>query len=319
VQALINEKAGASQGNPDPAFYSLAAAEYATGGNPSCNSSLGNGVSSSCIFYDVTLGDITVDCTGSQNCYDSSAGYGVLSTSSGSYAPAYGVAPGWDFASGIGSVNVANLVNNWPASTANPDFSLSASPGSVTIAQGGPSGATTITVTPINGFSGSVSLSASGVPSGVTATFGTNPANNTSALTFTASSGATIGTVTITITGMSGGLTHTTTVSLTVNSSGGTPSFTLSASALSLTIHRGSSGTDTISIADAGGFSGSVTLSAAGLPQGASASFSPNPAATSSTLTLKVNKRARVGTYSVTITGTSGGVSGSTIISLTIS
>ncbi len=319
VQALINEKAGASQGNPDPAFYSLAAGEYGTGGSSSCNSSLGNGASSSCIFYDVTLGDITVDCTGSQNCYDSSAGYGVLSTSSGSYAPAYGVATGWDFASGIGSVNVANLVNNWPASSVNPDFSLSASPGSVTITQGGPSGGTTITVTPINGFGSSVSLSTAGVPSGVTATFGTNPTNSTSTLTFAASNGATTGTVTVTITGTSDGLTHTTTVSLTVNSSGGTPSFTLSASAPSLTIHRGSSGTDTISITGAGGFSGNVTLSAAGLPRGVSASFSPNPTTSSSRLTLKVNKRATVGTYNVKITGTSGSLSGSTTISLTIS
>ena len=319
VQALINEKAGASQGNPDPAFYSLAAGEYGTGGNPSCNSSLGNGVSSSCTFYDVTLGDMTVDCTGNQNCYDSSAGYGVLSTSSGSYAPAYGVAAGWDFASGIGSVNVANLVNNWPASSASPDFSLSASPTNLTITQGS-QGTSTIAVNPFGGFTGSVSLSAS-APAGVTWAF--NPASATpttnSTLTLTVSNVATPGTSTVTITGMSGGLSRSTTISLTVSSSSGTPSFTLSANAPSLTIHRGSSGTDVISISDAGGFSGSVSLSAAGQPQGVAASFSPNPATGSSTLTLKVNKRARVGTYNVTITGTSGSLSSSITISLTIS
>lgn len=318
VQALINQKAGASQGNPNPTFYSLAASEYGAGGASSCNSSLGNAVSSGCIFYDLTLGDMAVDCTGNQNCYDSSAGYGVLSTSSNAYAPAYGVSAGWDFASGIGSVNVANLVNNWPAASANPDFSLSASLGTVTITQGGGGGATTVTVTPTNGFTGSVTLSAAPLPSGVTATFGTNPTTSTSVLTLTASSTATAGTVTVTITGTSGATTHTTTISLTVNSSTPPPDFSLAASPGSLTIHRGTSGKDTISITAQSGFNGSVSLSASGQPRGVSASFSPNPATTSSTLTLKVNKSAPVGTYTVTITGTSGALTHSITITLTI-
>jgi hypothetical protein len=56
------------------------------------------------------------------------------------------------------------------------------------------------------------------LPSGVTATFGTNPTTSTSVLTFTASSTATTGTSTITVTGVSGTLTHTTTISLTISS-----------------------------------------------------------------------------------------------------
>jgi len=97
-----------------------------------------------------------------------------------------------------------------------PDFSLSANPNSVTITQG-TSGTSTITVNDFNGFTGSVTLSASGLPSGVTAGFGTNPTTSTSLLTLTASGSATTGTVTVTITGVSGALTHTTTVQLTVN------------------------------------------------------------------------------------------------------
>ena len=54
-------------------------------------------------------------------------------------------------------------------------------------------GTSTITVTPQNGFSSSVSLSASGLPSGVTASFSPNPANTSSTLTLTAASSATIG------------------------------------------------------------------------------------------------------------------------------
>lgn len=101
------------------------------------------------------------------------------------------------------------------AGAAVPDFSLTALPNTATLSQGGTSGPTTITVVPANGFVGSVSLSASGLPSGVTAAFGTNPASSTSTLTFSANATAVTGTSTVTVTGTSGGLTSTTTVSLT--------------------------------------------------------------------------------------------------------
>ena len=110
-------------------------------------------------------------------------------------------------------------------------FSLGASPSSVSIAQG-TSGTSTITVTPQNGFNGSVTLSASGLPSGVTATFTPNPATTTSTLTLTASATAATGTSTVTITGTSGSLTATTSVSLTVTSGGGGPTVTVTPASL---------------------------------------------------------------------------------------
>ena len=58
IQALMNQKTGERQGNPNPTYYSLAASEYGASGDSSCNSTLGNTTASSCIFYDVTLGDI---------------------------------------------------------------------------------------------------------------------------------------------------------------------------------------------------------------------------------------------------------------------
>ena len=117
VQALINHKTGATQGNPNYVYYQLAATEYGSGGSSSCNSSNGSSVGSSCIFYDVTQGDIVVNCFGF-DCYGatgttSSFYYGVLSTSSSTNSPAYRATTGWDFATGIGTVNVANLVNAW--------------------------------------------------------------------------------------------------------------------------------------------------------------------------------------------------------------
>jgi len=114
IQALVNQKQGARQGNPNPVYYQLAATEYGASGSTTCNSTNGNTVASTCIFYDVTKGDMDVNCTGTHNCYLPSGTNGVLSTSDSSYLKAYGTTTGWDFATGIGTVNAANLVSNWP-------------------------------------------------------------------------------------------------------------------------------------------------------------------------------------------------------------
>jgi subtilase family serine protease len=114
VQALINQKTGESWGNPNVTYYQLAAAEYGATGNADCNSRKGRDAGSGCVFYDVTEGDNDVDCTGSYNCYLPSGTYGVLSASDGKYKPAYRAATGWDFPTGIGTINVANLLTGWP-------------------------------------------------------------------------------------------------------------------------------------------------------------------------------------------------------------
>jgi uncharacterized repeat protein (TIGR01451 family) len=116
VQALVNQSAGAKQGNPNPSYYALAAAAFGSGGNSGCNSSAGVAASAGCVFYDVTLGDIDVDCTGTNNCFLPSGTIGVLSTNDSSFGLAFGTAPGWDFATGIGTINAENLVNGWNAS-----------------------------------------------------------------------------------------------------------------------------------------------------------------------------------------------------------
>jgi len=113
IQALVNQKNGARQGNPSVAYYKLAAKEYGTRGSSSCNSTKGNAIATTCTFHDVTEGDMDVPCSGSYNCYASSAGVGILSTSDSTPLPAYGAKTGWDFATGIGTVNAYNLVMNW--------------------------------------------------------------------------------------------------------------------------------------------------------------------------------------------------------------
>jgi len=224
---------------------------------------------------------------------------------------------GYDLATGWGSPTGAALINAL-ATPPSPNFSLSASPASVTITQGGSGVTSTITVSPVGGFSGSVALSASSVPAGVTAAFGTNPTTSTSVLTLTASSTATTGIFTVTINGVSGSLNHSTTIQLTVNwpFSGDT---TLSASSASVTITQGGSGgTSTITVSPVGGFSGSVALSASGVPAGVTAAFGTNPTTSTSVLTLTASSTATTGTFTVTINGVSGSLNHSTTIQLTV-
>jgi subtilase family serine protease len=131
---------------------------------------------------------------------------------------------GYDLVTGWGSPIGQNMINALAGgAVTTPDFSLSASPASVSVTQGS-TATSTITITKLNGFTGTATLSASGLPAGVTAAFGTNPITTTSVVTFTASATATTGTASVTITGTSGTLTHTTIISLTVNATGGTGS-----------------------------------------------------------------------------------------------
>ena len=248
-------------------------------------------------WYDMTNGEIGDICNGQQGQY----------TANGT---TYTI-----------QLEFSNAANNCvlPPPPTGPNFSLSASPSSVSVTQGN-SGSSTITVTPSGGFTGSVTLSASGLPSGVTASFGTNPTTSTSSVTFAASATAATGTSTVTITGTSGSLTHTTTVSLTVNPVGGTPDFTISASPSTLAVRRGTSGHYTVTITGQNGFTGAVSLSVSGLGSRVSGSFSPTSVtgSGSSTLTVTVNRRASTGNRTLTITGTSGSLSHSTTATLTV-
>jgi hypothetical protein len=107
--------------------------------------------------------------------------------------------------------------------TSNPDFAISASPASVSAGQGFAT-TTTLSTTISNGFNSAISLSASGLPSGASATFSPTsisaPGSGSSTLTLNAGTAA-AGTYNITVTGTGGGKTHTTPVSFTITSGGG--------------------------------------------------------------------------------------------------
>ncbi len=116
IQALVNQKTGQSWGNSNTVLYQLAKGEYGADGDAACNSSRGNAVGTGCVFYDVTQGDNVAVCEGSVDCYTPSGKYGILSTSTTAAQPAYSAGTGWDFSTGIGTVNAANLVNAWSES-----------------------------------------------------------------------------------------------------------------------------------------------------------------------------------------------------------
>jgi len=105
-------------------------------------------------------------------------------------------------------------------------------------------------------------------------------------------------------------------------SGGAAADFAISSLPSALTIARGSSGTSTITTTLSGSFNSAITLAASGLPAGAMASFSPAsiaaPGAGSSTLTISVGSATAVGTYSVTVNGTGGGLTRATAINLTL-
>lgn len=111
--ALVNQVWGGRQGNPAPIYYALARLEYGANGQKNCETFATGGPSPLCTFYDITIGDNDMDCTGPYNCFDPDAKNGVagvLSLSDKAYQPAFTAGVGWDFATGIGSVNATNLV-----------------------------------------------------------------------------------------------------------------------------------------------------------------------------------------------------------------
>jgi subtilase family serine protease len=119
IQTLVNQKTRSRWGNPNTVYYAMANAEYGNNARDAagCNSNTVNKFFNFCTFYDVTQGDNDGACQADSvliNCYRPSGTYGVLSTSNHADKPAYTTGTGWDFPSGIGSVNAFNLVFGWP-------------------------------------------------------------------------------------------------------------------------------------------------------------------------------------------------------------
>jgi hypothetical protein len=169
-----------------------------------------------------------------------------------------------------------------------PDFFLTVTPISVSISPGS-SANVQVLVQGLHGFSGSVSVNVSGLPTGVTTTPSspfTLTLNVQQTVTIAVPLTVTSGNYTLTFQGTSGTLSHSATLLLAVEP---LASFSLSLNPSSLTLRTGSTISTTV-IADTGVGSTNYSLqfSVAGLPTGVTANFSPNPAPplTSVSLTL---------------------------------
>src|SRR5207302_6351122 len=131
-----------------------------------------------------------------------------------------------------------------------------------------------------------------------------NPDSASSSMTVGTGAATPPGRYTLRMPGPSGTLTRTTSVTLAVNPAP-VPDFTLSATPASQSVVQGAGTTYTVSITPSGGFTAAVTFGVSGLPGGATASFSPNPATASSTMTVATGAATPPGSYTLTITGRS--------------
>ncbi|WP_456826541.1 S8 family serine peptidase [Cellulomonas sp. P5_E12] len=187
-----------------------------------------------------------------------------------------------------------------------PGFTVGASPAARTVNAG--SGATfTVAVGALNGFTGSVALALTGLPATVGgAAFSPQvvAGAGSSVLTVTTPPTAPVGTYPLTVTGTSGAVVHSAAITLVVTAR----DFALSAAPTSVTVTRGQTATSVVSVAPTGGFTGGVTLSAAGLPSSSTATFTVNPVAANGTSTVRVRTTSATprGTYTVRVTGKNG-------------
>jgi hypothetical protein len=226
--------------------------------------------------------------------------YDVTSGSNGSCSPSVlcTAGTGWDGPTGLGSISVASSA---PPALA----SIAVTPASASLQTGQPQQFTAAGRDqygqPIAIPSLVWSVAAGGVGS-VDASSGLYSAGPTAGTaTVTAASGPASGTARVTVTAAPAS------------------DFTLSVSPSSQSVKRGATATFAVTISRLNGFADSVTLSVSGAPSGSTVSISPNPATgTSATISVATKKSTAVKAYTLTVTGTSGGLSRTATTTLTV-
>jgi hypothetical protein len=204
-----------------------------------------------------------------------------------------------------------------------PDFTGSVNPNFQTIVTAA-TASYTITVSPIDGFTGTIQFAVTGLPAGATASFSplTVTASGSTTLTVTTSSSTPTGSYSLTISGSSGTLAHSASIALNVGPAN--TDFTDFAGSVTpdyQTITPGSITQFNLSVSPINGFTGNVALTVNGLPAGATAVFSPasiNGGTGSSVLAISTLASTPTGTYVLTITGSSGGHTHSTNVNLNV-
>ncbi len=203
--------------------------------------------------------------------------------------------------------------------TAGNDFSIGASPASLTLNQNG-SGTSTIATAVTSGTAETIQLGISGVPAGASASLNPTSVTAGGSSTLSVSTGtASPGTYNLTVTGTSPSTTHATTVTLTVNAPPPPNDFSIAASPSSLNLVQGTGGTSTISTAVTSGSAQTISLAVTGTPAGATASLGATSITAGGSSTLSVNAgTAAPGSYTLTVTGTGTSATHSTAVTLTV-
>ena len=206
------------------------------------------------------------------------------------------------------------------SATAQPDFSIAAAPAALSI-QAGNAADATVTLAALNGFNSGVTLSASGLPGGVTATFSSDTVAGagTSTLTLAVAASAAAGSAAITVTGTAGALTHSASIALDITAAA-QPDFSVVVAPGSISLQAGSSGHATLSVSAANGFADDVALSSSGAPAGLTATFASATVhgAGSTEVALVADASAAAGSYTLTLTGVSGAASHSVSFGVTV-
>jgi hypothetical protein len=202
-----------------------------------------------------------------------------------------------------------------------PDFNLVLSPTAITATPGTSNSSFTALVTGANGFSDSVAVTLSGLPAGTT-TIPASPftvsTGGSQIVTLTLPSNAAAGNYAVTVTGNDGSLTHSTPLTLTV---GGPPDFGIALLPDAITANAGTSNSSfAVSLTSQNGFSGSVEVSLSGFPAGTTTSpASPFTVAAGSSQTVTLTlPSASSGNYSITASGSSGSLTHTAPLALTV-
>lgn len=280
ILALLNQYFGAASGvglaPVNPTLYALA-------------------TSSPSAFHDITSGDNKVPCTApSTNCPTGTTEIG------------FAAGPGYDQVTGLGSVDGYALAQAWYATV--PSFTLSAGALNPATVAAGVSTTTTVTITPQNGFTETVNLSCSGVPSGVSCSW--NPTSvaggsGTSQLTIETQPNMAAASSSLVISGGSTSRQRNSSVGLAVTAT--TESFALASNlgsnaTLSVTQGQTSAAVNlTVSSSSTPSFVANsqtalpLTYSCTGLPSESTCNFSPSSTSSATSVTLTVTTTAPTG------------------------
>jgi len=192
-------------------------------------------------------------------------------------------------------------------------LAIQLSSATVTVSQGA-SGSSTVTVIR-TGTTGSVTLSVTGLPTGATATYQNPAAGNSGQIAITTTAATLSGTYPLTVTATDGTYSASANLNLVVNAVSNTIAIQLSSA--TVTVSQGASGRDTVTVTRTG-TTGSVTLSASGLPTGATATYTDPAAGNSGQITIAAAADTAAGTYPLTVEATDGTYSASANLSLVV-